>query len=151
MHDIGKLGVSNRILDKPGKPTSEEFEQIRKHPPTRSKFSNRWSAFGVLADVAVHIMNVLMGTVIIADWRQPTFRGKARVLVVADVFEAMSAKRPYRDALPWDKIFEIMSDDTGRGFDHECVQALARWHDRHQMESRIELQLREVDRLLSEV
>ena len=40
--------------------------------------------------------------------------------------------------MPWDKIFEIMNDDSGRGFDRECVQALARWHDRSQMQSRIE-------------
>src|SRR5262249_5631899 len=75
----------------------------------------------------------------------------ARVLAVADICEAMSAKRPYRDELPWWKIQEIMSSDAGRGVDPECLQALERWYEHHQMESRVEAQLREVDRLISEL
>ena len=63
----------------------------------------------------------------------------------------MSAKRPYRDAMPWEKIHGIMSKDTGAGLDPQCFQALARWQDRNQLESRVEAQLCEVDRLLAEL
>ena len=52
LHDIGKLGVSNLILDKPGKPTEEEFEQIRRHPDYSQKILEQVSAFAKLADVA---------------------------------------------------------------------------------------------------
>jgi HD-GYP domain-containing protein (c-di-GMP phosphodiesterase class II) len=74
----------------------------------------------------------------------------ARVLAVADICEAMSAKRPYRDAMPWEKIPEIMEGDVGSGIDAECFKALQRWQDRNAMESRVEEQMREVDRLLAE-
>ena len=59
----------------------------------------------------------------------------------------MSAKRPYRDAMPWEKIFEIMSSDAGQGVDPDCVRALARWHEHHELKSRVDDQLREVERL----
>jgi putative nucleotidyltransferase with HDIG domain len=151
LHDIGKLGVSNRILDKPSKPTAEEFAQIRKHPAYTQQILEQVGAFNVLADVAGAHHERLDGHGYHRGLLAEEIPCEARVLVVADVFEAMSAKRPYRDAMPWDKIFEILHNDSVRGFDPECVQALARWHDRRQMESRIELQLREVDRLLTEL
>ena len=52
LHDIGKLGVSNLILDKPGKPTDEEFAAIRKHPDYSQQILARMPAFGILAHVA---------------------------------------------------------------------------------------------------
>ncbi len=151
LHDIGKLGVSNRILDKPGKPTAEEFEQIRKHPAFTHEILKQVSAFSTLADVAGAHHERLDGQGYHRGLAASELPWEARVLAVADVFEAMSAKRPYRDELPRNKIFEILDNDTDRGFDRECVQALAGWHDRYQMESRIELQLREVDRLLTDL
>ena len=52
LHDIGKLGVSNLILDKPGKPTDEEFVEIRKHPDYTAQVLEQVGAFGILSDVA---------------------------------------------------------------------------------------------------
>ena len=73
------------------------------------------------------------------------------MLVVADVFEAMSAKRPYRDAVPLEKIDEILAGEAGRGFDSDCIDALHRWLGHQEFESRIEEQMREVERLLAEL
>ena len=73
------------------------------------------------------------------------------MLVVADMYEAMSARRPYRDAMPWSKIQDILSRDAGSGVDPECLRALERWLDRHAMESRVEAQLAAVDRLVAEL
>jgi HD-GYP domain-containing protein (c-di-GMP phosphodiesterase class II) len=75
----------------------------------------------------------------------------ARVLAVADMCEAMAAKRPYRDEMPWPKIQQILSRDAGKGVDPECLAALESWQDRNQLRSRVESQLCEVDRLLSEL
>jgi HD-GYP domain-containing protein (c-di-GMP phosphodiesterase class II) len=70
------------------------------------------------------------------------------IITVADICEAMSARRPYRDAIPWWKIQEIMANDVGRGIFGDCFEALSRFQDRQQLESRVEAQLNEVDRLL---
>jgi len=75
----------------------------------------------------------------------------ARVLAVADMYEAMSARRPYRDAMPWSKIQEILARDAGAGVDPECLRALERWLDRHALQSRVDAQLAEVDRLVAEL
>ncbi len=150
LHDIGKLGVSNRILDKPGKPTTEELAQIRKHPEYTEQILKRVRAFGRLADVAGAHHERLDGHGYHRGLGRNELSWEARVLVVADVFEAMSAKRPYRDAMSCEKVFEIMNAEAGPGFDPDCVRALARWYDRSQLKSRVEAQLAEVDRLLSE-
>ena len=151
LHDIGKLGVSNLILDKPGKPTEEEFEQIRKHPEYSQQILEQVDAFNVLADVASAHHERLDGQGYHRGLGRDELPWLARVLAVADICEAMSAKRPYRDAMPWPKIRAIMSKDAGLGVDAECLQALSNWQDHNQMESRVQAQMLEVDRLLSDL
>jgi putative nucleotidyltransferase with HDIG domain len=151
LHDIGKLGISNLILDKPGLPTAEEFVQIRKHTLYTQQILEQVGAFKVLADVAAAHHERLDGSGYHRRLEGDALSWAARVLAVADVCEAMSARRPYRDALPWDKIQAILSQDAGRGLDADCVHAVARWHDRNHFQSRVEAQMREVDRLLAEL
>jgi HD-GYP domain-containing protein (c-di-GMP phosphodiesterase class II) len=151
LHDIGKLGVSNAILDKPGKPTDEEFAQIRLHPDYTQQILEQVSAFQTLADVASAHHERLDGRGYHRRLDGTALPWVARVLAVADICEAMSAKRPYRDAMPWERIRQIMSNDAGAGIDPECFSALERWLERNQMESRVQDQMREVDRLLAEL
>jgi putative nucleotidyltransferase with HDIG domain len=151
LHDIGKLGVSNTILDKPGKPTDAEFEQIRKHPDYSLQILQQVDAFKHLADVASAHHERLDGRGYHRRLSQTEVPWVGRVLAVADICEAMSAKRPYRDALPWEQIHGIMSKDAGAGIDPECLCALERWHDHHELESRVDAQLCEVDRMLTEL
>lgn len=151
LHDIGKLGVSNLILDKPGKPTEEEFEQIRKHPDYTQQILERVDAFELLADVASAHHERLDGRGYHRQLDGGQMHWISRVLAVADICEAMSAKRPYRDALPWDRIQNIMANDAGPGIDPECFAALEHWIDRHALASRVEAQMREVDRLIAEL
>ena len=151
LHDIGKLGVSNLILDKPGKPTPEEFEQIRKHPDFSLQILRRVGAFGQLADVASAHHERIDGRGYHRRQSGTEFHWVSRVLAVADICEAMSAKRPYRDAIPWPKIHQIMSQDIGTGIDGDCFAALERWNDRQGLKSRVEAQLGALDQLLSEL
>jgi putative nucleotidyltransferase with HDIG domain len=151
LHDIGKLGVSNMILDKPGKPTEAEFDEIRKHPDYSQQILEQVDAFRTLADVASAHHERLDGRGYHRRLDDSILPWVARVLAVADICEAMSAKRPYRDALPWERIQEIMSRDAGTGIDPDCFAALERWHDRSEMESRVEAQLAEIDRLVAEL
>jgi putative nucleotidyltransferase with HDIG domain len=151
LHDIGKLGVSNLILDKPSKPTEEEFAQIRLHPEFSLRILQQVPAFAELADVASAHHERLDGHGYHRRLSEDGVPWIGRVLMVADIAEALTAQRPYRDALPWEKVSEIMTADAGKGVDHECLAALKVWWDRAQLKSRIEEQLREVDRLVAEL
>jgi putative nucleotidyltransferase with HDIG domain len=151
LHDVGKLGVSNLILDKPGRLTDEEFEQIKRHPRYSQQILQQVEAFGVLAEVAGAHHERLDGRGYYRGLTAEQISWAARVLTVADIYEALSAKRPYRDALPWEKIEQIMSADAGTGIDPECFDALQRWRERGELGSRVEEQMREVERLVAEL
>ncbi len=150
LHDIGKLGVSNLVLDKADKPTAEEVKQIRRHPDYTQQILEQVDAFKPLADVAAAHHERLDGSGYHRRLDGSRLPWATRVLTVADIYEAMSAKRPYRDAVPWPRIQEILRADVGQGVDRDCVEALERWQDRRQLESRVELQMQELDRLLAE-
>ncbi len=128
LHDIGKLGVSNRILDKPGKLTDEEFAEIRKHPRWTLQILERVAAFEEFATEAAHHHERLDGRGY--PWNLPATRLSpiARVLAVSDVYEALTADRPYRAGLPVEKVREIMIRDRGTAFDAtvlDCAFSLA--------------------------
>jgi putative nucleotidyltransferase with HDIG domain len=150
LHDIGKLGVSNTILDKPGKPTEDEFAQIRRHPEFTQRILEQVGAFHTLADICGGHHERLDG--------QGYYRGLAgdqicwetRVLTIADICEAMSARRPYRDAMKWEQILEILHRDAGKGVDVDCLAALEQWHERTTLPSRVDAQLEQVEQLLSD-
>jgi putative nucleotidyltransferase with HDIG domain len=151
LHDIGKLGVSNLILDKPGAPTAAEFVQIRRHPDYTKQILERVGALQALADVASAHHERLDGNGYHRRLDGTGLPWLARILTVADIAEAMSARRPYREAWPWEKIREVMRKEAGAGVDHDCLHALEQWHDQHQLQSRVVSQLREVDRMMSEL
>ena len=124
LHDIGKLGVSNAILEKPGKLTDEEFMEVREHPFHTYEILRRIPAFADFCfDASAHHER-LDGH---GYWRglaSNEISLTARILAVADVFDALRAKRPYRDALPLDKVFSIMRNDTPHALDAACLAAL---------------------------
>jgi putative nucleotidyltransferase with HDIG domain len=124
LHDIGKLGVSNTILEKPGKLTAEEFTEVRKHPFFTYEILRRIPAFADFSTDAAAHHERLDGK---GYWRGITgdqMSLAARILAVADVFDALKAKRPYRDALPLEKVFSIMREDAPHALDGPCLAAL---------------------------
>lgn len=128
LHDIGKLGVSNRILDKPGKLTDDEFAEIRKHPRWTLQILQQVSAFEGFAQEASQHHERLDGRGY--PWNVPAERLTlaARVLAIADVYEALTADRPYRAGLGVEQVQAIMRRDRGTAFDAEildCAFALA--------------------------
>jgi putative nucleotidyltransferase with HDIG domain len=151
LHDIGKLGVSNLILDKPSKPSDDEFRQIRKHPEYSQRILQQVGAFHLLAEVASAHHERLDGRGYHRGLAGGDISFSTRVLTIADICEAMSAQRPYREAMDWGQIQQILAKDVGRGIDQDCLVAVRQWHDGHELQSRVEMQLQEVDRLLSEL
>ena len=125
LHDIGKLGVSNLILDKPGKLTEEEWVQMRRHPELTVRILERVGAFRGLAAIAGAHHERLDGGGYHLGLTGDQLGRDARILAVADVCEALTAERPYRAALPPDEVRAIMWRDAGRALCPAALDALA--------------------------
>jgi HD-GYP domain-containing protein (c-di-GMP phosphodiesterase class II) len=124
LHDIGKLGVSSLILDKPGKLTDAEFGVVRKHPAHTEQILGRVGCFRHLADLAASHHERLDGCGYHRGLREADLTKGARLLCVADICDALRTSRPYRPALEMDRVLEIMRREVGTGLDPDCFAAL---------------------------
>ena len=125
LHDIGKLGVSNRILDKPGKLTDAEFTEVRLHPLYTFQILSQITPFADLAESAAAHHERLDGRGYHRGVGAEHLDPEARILAVADVFDALTADRPYRGPLDPAIAFEILWKDAGAAFDPVYISALA--------------------------
>ena len=112
LHDIGKLGISNAILDKPGKLTDEEFARIRRHPDYTEKILGRIGQFAELTAVAAAHHEKLDGSGYHRGLTRGALSLPARALAVADIYEAMTAERPYREAMPPEQALGLIARDV---------------------------------------
>ena len=126
LHDVGKLGVSNSILDKPGKPTDAEWDAIRMHPVHGRRILERTIIFADLGPVAGSHHEKLDGRGYPDRLTGEEIGLNTRIVTVADVFDALSAERPYRAAMPIPRALAIMDEDAGTAFDPQCLTALKR-------------------------
>ena len=130
MHDIGKVGIPDHILLKPGRLTPEELVVMRRHPQIgadilKDSSSSLLQAAAIIA-LAHHerydgngYPNGLAGTAI------PLY---ARIVAVADVFDALTSPRPYKPAWPLERARAFLLDNSGSHFDPVCVAAfLSDW------------------------
>lgn len=124
LHDIGKLGVSNSILDKPGKLDAEEWAVVRSHAMYTEAILSRIDAFGELARIAGAHHERLDGLGYPRGLSAQQIDLETRIITCADIFDAITAARPYRGAIPVDKTLEIMSESVGTAIDAECFAAL---------------------------
>lgn len=145
LHDVGKLGVSNRILDKPGRPTDEEFAQIKRHPEYSWRILSQVDAFRELAFVSAGHHERLDGRGYHMGLSGDQIPMITRILTVADIYEALTAKRPYRDQMPEEKVRAIMTGDIGTAIDADCLNGLHAWQQRQDTASRVEDQMEQVD------
>jgi putative nucleotidyltransferase with HDIG domain len=124
LHDIGKLGISNTILDKRGKLTDAEWAAVRRHPEVTWQILSGVDAFGPIAGIAAAHHERLDGSGYHLGLRAAQLSPLARILAVADVFEALSADRPYREALDPGEVRAILERDTPHRLDRHAVAAL---------------------------
>jgi len=124
LHDVGKLSVPNRILDKPGKLESGEWDVVRKHPYFTYEILARVPVFSEFAyDASCHHERIDgrgYHRGVPAEALSPT----ARILAAADIFDALSAARPYRDAMPLDRVLSIIGESRGTHLCPATVDAL---------------------------
>lgn len=124
LHDIGKLGVSNSVLDKPGKLDDSEWRQMRMHAEHSRTILSGISIFSELADIAAAHHERLDGKGYPRGLERRDLAMETRILSVADVFDALTAERPYRAAMPTATALALMDEQVGTAFDGRCLSAL---------------------------
>jgi HD-GYP domain-containing protein (c-di-GMP phosphodiesterase class II) len=126
LHDIGKLGVSNSILDKPGKLDPLEWAAMQVHAAHTETILSRISAFSDLAPIAAAHHERLDGKGYPKELRGDAIALETRIITTADIFDALTAERPYRAAMPVDQALALMTDMVGTAVDPDCFSALRR-------------------------
>jgi HD-GYP domain-containing protein (c-di-GMP phosphodiesterase class II) len=124
LHDIGKLAISNRILDKPGKLSDEEFRAVQTHPVHTLSILDRAPCFADLAELAANHHEKLDGSGYPRSLDAADLDLPMRVLAVADVYEALTADRPYRGPLPVEEALAIIEHDVPHRLDPDVRDAL---------------------------
>jgi putative nucleotidyltransferase with HDIG domain len=124
LHDVGKLGVSNAILDKPGPLDDEEWACMRQHAAHTEAILARIGAFAELARVAGAHHERLDGTGYPRGLAGDAVALETRIITTADVFDAISADRPYRAAVPIPQTLATMRASIGTAIDPLCFEAL---------------------------
>jgi HD-GYP domain-containing protein (c-di-GMP phosphodiesterase class II) len=126
LHDVGKLGVSNAILDKPGKLDEKEWALVRKHAVYTEEILRRIPQFAELAVVSAAHHERLDGKGYPRGLPASAIAVETRIITTADIFDAITAARPYRDAIPVPRTLDIMSESVGTALDPACFAALQR-------------------------
>jgi HD-GYP domain-containing protein (c-di-GMP phosphodiesterase class II) len=135
LHDLGKIGVPDAILNKPGKLTEEELEEMRRHPAHGA---------AILANIqSPKIAELLPGVKYHHERWDGTgypdgLKGEeipllGRILSVADFLDALTSDRAYRKGLCFDEVLELIQEQSGRAFDPTVVAAAMALHERGEL------------------
>ena len=124
LHDVGKLGVSNRILDKPGKLDDREWVEMRGHAAHTQAILGRIGVLADLAPIAAAHHEKLDGTGYPLGLVDHEIRRETRIITVCDFYDALTSDRPYRAAMTTSDAMAIISDEVGIAIDGDCFEAL---------------------------
>ncbi len=123
LHDIGKIGVDDAILRKPGRLTSNEFEIMKTHTVKGAEILNTMTNLSPMIPIVRHHHEKWDGSGYPDGLGAQKIPRIARVVAVTDAFDAMTSDRPYRKALSASKAFEELHKGAGSHFDPQCVEA----------------------------
>jgi len=133
MHDIGKVGIEDSILLKPGRLTDEERLEMQNHPEIGAKVLERCeqqmnalgrSIFKIGIEITACHHEKYDGSGYPANLKADEIPLSARIVAAADVFDALTSKRPYKEAWPVEKALTLMREDAGTHFDPVVITAL---------------------------
>jgi HD-GYP domain-containing protein (c-di-GMP phosphodiesterase class II) len=135
LHDIGKLSVPARILQKPGALEDDEFAVIKKHPEWGLKLLRELGGFNGSSLELVHSHHErLDGKGYPRGLDDSSITLDTRILTVCDVYDALVSPRVYRGAWTHEAALNLLRDETGTAFDERCVAALERVLERERLE-----------------
>lgn len=132
LHDIGKIGISDNILLKPGKLTEAEFDTMKTHTMQGGEIIDMmldnlgldgFPHADILRNIALHHHEAVNGSGY-HGLKADEIPIEAKIVAVADVFDALTSVRPYKKAWSIDAAFEFLQSMAGSKFDRDCVDAL---------------------------
>ncbi len=123
LHDIGKIGIRDAILLKPGRLTDEEFEKIKEHPDIGADIVGQLGLWDREAQIIRHHHERFDGRGYPEGLHSVAIPFLSRILSVADAFDAMASDRAYRRKMPLEKVTGIIRDGAGEQFDPRVVEA----------------------------
>jgi putative nucleotidyltransferase with HDIG domain len=123
LHDIGKIGIDDNVLRKPGALTPAEFEHIKTHPDLGCRILDGVKQLDKVLPVVRHHHEAWNGAGYPAGLKAEETPFLARVVAVADSIDAMSSDRPYRKGMPDDKLDAILRDGAGKQWDPKVIDA----------------------------
>ena len=129
LHDIGKIGTDDSVLRKPGKLTDEEYEHIKGHVEIGNKILSDLGKLDEVLPVIRHHHEHWDGTGYPHRLKAREIPLSARIVAVADAFDAMSSDRPYRKGMPDGKIDAIFRSGSAQQWDPDVVDAFFRGRD----------------------
>lgn len=136
LHDVGKVRVPDGILNKPGKLSDQEFSEIKKHPVHGVNILSHIPSprFNAIMPGVRHHHEKWDGSGYPDGLAGENIPFLGRLLAVADVLDALSSDRSYRDSLGFEKTVEIIKQDAGSHFDPEVAEAAVALHARGELE-----------------
>jgi HD-GYP domain-containing protein (c-di-GMP phosphodiesterase class II) len=132
LHDYGKIGVDDAILKKPGRLTDAEYNHIKTHAEKSRKILERINFEGIYTEVprvAASHHEKLDGTGYPDGLVDEEIPLGGKIIAVADVFEALTSKRHYRDPMPVKQAFDFLIENIGNHFDKTCVEAFINYYN----------------------
>jgi diguanylate cyclase (GGDEF)-like protein/PAS domain S-box-containing protein len=126
VHDIGKVGIPDSLLTKPGKPTDKEWRVVKKHCAEGARIVSYVSELAPLVPVILHHHEWYDGTGYPAGLKGEDIPIGARIISVADAYDTMTTPRPYREVISQEETIETLRQCSGTQFDPELVEALCR-------------------------
>lgn len=121
LHDIGKIAVPEQILDKPGKLTDEEFGIVKKHPQAGADIISSIPSYDTILPGILHHHERWDGTGYPKGIKEKDIPLFARIICIADVYDALTEDRPYRKAWSSQQVLEFFQEQKGKMFDSELV------------------------------
>ncbi len=123
LHDIGKIGVDESILNKPGRLTEEEFDKIKQHPEIGVKIIKDIDFLKDVSGIILSHHERYDGTGYPEGRKNGEIVLEAQILSIADVFDALTSERPYRNAMTVEEALEIIEKGKGAQFDGKLADA----------------------------
>lgn len=134
LHDVGKIGISERILNKPGQLTPEEFEEIKKHPRMSYEVLRPVERFGPVLDAVLYHHENHDGSGYPEGLAGDRIPLSARIIHVVDVFDALTTTRPYRRGFTIAQAIETLRAEAGRVTDPHITEVFIKAFFRYQLE-----------------
>jgi putative nucleotidyltransferase with HDIG domain len=126
LHDIGKIGVPEAVLGKPGRLDPDEWEVMRRHPVLGAQIVAPFEFFAAGAIIVRHHHERWDGSGYPDGLRGTAIPLGARIVAVVDVYDALTSSRPYREALPHHTAVQYLAEEAGRTLDEDIVATFLR-------------------------